>query len=198
MKKGLLTCLITTVLYSLVVYYLMYPCLNIHSFGFWMFVMSIIFVFSLVYSIVCVGNGISKLFNKKGETLSIKGVFSLVLIPVILLGIIIINFILSPLFNSRQYYKRINVVDGDFSTEIKEVDFNKLPLLDRDSSLKIGDRTMGQMSELVSQFDVSDQYTQINYLNEIVRVTPLEYSSLVKWITNRGKGIKGYITVNSL
>ena len=197
MKKGLLTCLITTVLYSLVVYYLMYPCLNIHSFGFWMFVMSIIFVFSLVYSIVCVGNGISKLFNKKGETLSIKGVFSLVLIPVILLGIIIINFILSPLFNSRQYYKRINVVDGDFSTEIKEVDFNKLPLLDRDSSLKIGDRTMGQMSELVSQFDVSDQYTQINYLNEIVRVTPLEYSSLVKWITNRGKGIKGYITVNS-
>jgi hypothetical protein len=56
---------------------------------------------------------------------------------------------------------------------------------------------MGQMSELVSQFDVSDQYTQINYNDEIIRVTPLEYSGLIKWITNRKNGIKAYITVNS-
>ena len=197
MKKGLLTCFVITIIYTLGVYYLMYPCLNIHCFSFWFFVMSIIFVFSLVYSIACVSNGLSKLFNKGGENLSLKGVFSLLLIPIILLGIIIVNFVLSPLFNAHQYYKRINVVDGDFASEIKEVDFNKLPLLDRDSSLKIGDRTMGQMSELVSQFDVSSQYTQINYLNEIMRVTPLEYSGFIKWLTNRGKGIKGYITVNS-
>ena len=56
---------------------------------------------------------------------------------------------------------------------------------------------MGQMSEVVSQFEVSDQYTQINYKNEIIRVTPLEYNGLIKWITNRKNGIKGYITVNS-
>ncbi len=121
----------------------------------------------------------------------------LLVIPAILLGIIIINIICSPFFNAKTYYKRITVEEGNFEEEVKEVDFNKLPLLDRKSTLKIGDRTMGQMSELVSQFDVSDQYTQINYKNEIIRVTPLEYNGFIKWITNRKNGIKAYITVNS-
>ena len=57
---------------------------------------------------------------------------------------------------------------------------------------------MGQMSELVSRFNVSDIYTQINYNDSIVRVTPLEYASFVKWITNRSEGVKGYITVDSV
>ena len=73
-----------------------------------------------------------------------------------------------------------------------------LPLLDRDSSEKLGDRVMGQMSELVSQFYVSDEYTQINYNNDIVRVTPLEYAGLIKWFSNRKDGVKAYITVNSV
>ena len=56
---------------------------------------------------------------------------------------------------------------------------------------------MGGMSELVSQYDVSEEYTQINYNDEIIRVTPLEYNGAIKWLTNRKKGITGYITVNS-
>lgn len=44
---------------------------------------------------------------------------------------------------------------------------------------------MGQMKDLVSQFEVSDLYTQINYNNKIIRVTPLEYANILKWFTNR-------------
>ena len=73
-----------------------------------------------------------------------------------------------------------------------------IPLLDKDSSTKLGDRVMGQMSELVSQFEVSSLYTQINYNNEIIRVTPLEYANGIKWLTNRKDGVKGYIKVNSV
>ncbi len=57
---------------------------------------------------------------------------------------------------------------------------------------------MGQMSECVSQFDVASTYTQINYNNKIVRVTPLMYADNIKWFTNRKEGIKGYIIVNSV
>ena len=57
---------------------------------------------------------------------------------------------------------------------------------------------MGQMTDLVSQFDVSDLYTQINYRDTIIRVTPLEYSGLIKYFTNKKNGIPGYITVNSV
>jgi len=57
---------------------------------------------------------------------------------------------------------------------------------------------MGGMGELVSQFDVSYIYTQINYNNEILRVTPLDYSDWIKYFTNRNEGIPGYVTVNSV
>lgn len=73
-----------------------------------------------------------------------------------------------------------------------------MPLLDKESSSKLGDRTMGEMSDWVSQFVVSDLYTQINYNDEILRVTPLEYDGIIKYFTNKDEGIKGYITVNSV
>ena len=100
---------------------------------------------------------------------------------------------------SGKYASRINILeDNSFEADIKEVDFSQIPLLDKESSSKLGDRVMGQMSELVSQFEVSSLYTQINYNNDIVRVTPLEYASGIKWLTNRKDGVKGYITVNSV
>ena len=99
---------------------------------------------------------------------------------------------------SSKYASRIKINENtNFEEDIKEINFENLPLLDKDSSSKLGDRVMGQMSELVSQYEVSGLYTQINYNNEIVRVTPLEYASDIKWFTNRKKGVTGYITVNS-
>ena len=195
-NKVLISVIISAV-YALVMYYLTFPAINIHNFSFWVYVIGVLIVFNVFNSVILLGNKVSELFQGKKKKTSLKSLSVVVTIPIIIVLIIMINICLSPVFNSKEYYKRIEVEDGDFTTEIKEVDFSKLPLLDRDSSLKIGDRTMGQMSELVSQFIVSDQYTQINYNNEIIRVTPLEYSSLIKWITNRNSGIKGYITVNS-
>ena len=87
--------------------------------------------------------------------------------------------------NAKSYYKRITInEENNFLEDIKEVNFDSLPLLDKDSSIKLGDRVMGQMKDLVSQFEVSQVYTQINYNNEIIRVTPLEYANSLKWFTN--------------
>ena len=197
-KNGTFISVLVTLIYTLVVYYLLFPSLNIHSWSFWIFIISIMIVFASLMSVLTLGIALSELFTgvKRRKKIGYYKIF--IVIPVIVLLIIVLNFFLSPLFNAKTYYKRIIVDEtGEFTTDIKEVDFNKLPLLDRDSSEKLGDRVMGQMSELVSQFDVSDQYTQINYNDEIIRVTPLEYNGAIKWLTNRGKGITGYITVNS-
>ena len=163
-----------------------------------MFLFSIIIVLVVSSSISDLKTTIENLVTKRVRREKIRGYKLFLIIPISLIIIIVINFFLSPIFNSKTYYKRISISeDVEFSENIKEVDFNKLPLLDRDSSEKLGDRVMGQMSELVSQFDVSDEYSQINYNDEIIRVTPLEYNGVIKWFTNRSKGIKGYITVNS-
>ena len=52
------------------------------------------------------------------------------------------------------------------------------------------------MVDMVSQFEVSDMYTQINYQNKPVRVTPLQYGSLIKWFTNHSDGIPAYIRID--
>ena len=196
MKKGYLFSFLLTLLYAGGYYYILYPPINITCFPFWMFLFSIFFVYTVLSCIFTAREKFVAFFNgrRKFSFFDYKILF---LIPVVLVFILILNFFLSPFFQAGEYFKRIQVVDGDFQKEVHQVDFLKLPLLDKDSSLKIGDRTMGQMSELVSQFDVSEEYTQINYHDEIIRVTPLEYHGFIKWWMNREKGIQGYITVNS-
>ncbi len=199
-NKGLLLSILCTLILGGLYYYVAYPALNLSNFQFWIFLLFIVIIFTVFNMIFGLQLRFRDLITNrklyKYNSNKIERI--LVVIPVVFVGIILVNLILSPLFFANKYYSRIIVEDGaSFSENVKEVDFNKIPLLDRSSSEKLGDRTMGQMSELVSQFDVSNMYTQINYNDEIIRVTPLEYNGWIKWLTNRKNGIKGYITVNS-
>lgn len=195
MKKSILSLIITFIL-SFIIYFFLLPPINITSMSFWVYIIMILSIYLILSSTSRMdlkGKIIGKINDIKILIISIFG---------ITIGIMLVNFILSPLFNSKAFSKRINVVedseDTNFITEVSEVDFNALPLLDKDSSSRLGDRVMGQMPELVSQFYVSSLYTQINHNNEIIRVTPLEYNGLFKYITNFKEGVKGYITVNSV
>ncbi len=192
MKKNLISLLITAII-GFIVYYFTLPALNLHSFGFWLYFLFLIAIYSitlLCFSIDSRGNIIHSIKLLGGLAISIS---------IIIVGIIAVDFILSPIFQSKSYSKRISInEEKEFIEEIPLVDFNTLPLLDKASSQKLGDRVMGQMPELVSQFYVSDLYTQINYNNTILRVTPLEYNGFFKYLANKKDGVKGYITVNSV
>lgn len=191
--KQFISILITLVI-GFILYYIFIPAINIHVFSFWVFLLVIIGI----YFIISLFMNAEKLdLNNYKFLLGYK--YLGILVIVIGVGIGVINFVLSPLFNSRSYKNRINVDSStEFTSEVPLVDFNSLPLLDKDSSQKLGDRVMGQMPELVSQFYVSDMYTQINYKKSVVRVTPLEYDGIIKYFTNRKDGVKGYITVDSV
>ena len=182
---------------GMILYFFLLPPINITSMEFWVFMMILLFMFIVLSFIDKVGETIIKIKKNDFNGLS-KLLIILFIIPIV---ITVINFILSPIFNSNAFSKRITVIedtdDSNFISDIKEVNFDSLPLLDKDSSGRLGDRVMGQMPELVSQFYVSNLYTQINYNNEIIRVTPLEYNGLFKYISNYKDGVKGYITVNS-
>ena len=191
--KQFISILITLVI-GFILYYIFIPAINIHAFSFWVFLLVIIGI----YFIISLFMNAEKLdLNNYKFLLGYK--YLGILVIVIGVGIGVINFVLSPLFNSRSYKNRINVDSStEFTSEVPLVDFNSLPLLDKDSSQKLGDRVMGQMPELVSQFYVSDMYTQINYKKGVIRVTPLEYDGIIKYFTNRKDGVKGYITVDSV
>lgn len=69
-------------------------------------------------------------------------------------------------------------------------------MLDKDSAQKLGDRKLGELADMVSQFEVSADYTQINYHGRPVRVTPLRYGDIIKWFNNRSKGLPAYLVID--
>lgn len=196
-KKHIINILITLVV-AFLYYYLFLPPINYHAIEFWIFIIIIYVLYLLLSLFSFVGYA-----SLKGNitTIKLSKTFKIMfgVIPTLILIIIVTNFILSPVFNSKSYANRIKIIEGKkFEEEVKEVDFSKVPLLDKNSTSKIGDRVMGEMTDLVSQFTVSSLYTQINYNDKIVRVTPLEYDGMIKYFTNRKEGITGYIVVDSV
>ncbi len=178
-------------------YYFMLPPLNLRAPAFWTFlVVCIVVVIAIITGFSYGSRIIVTKRNNKIPDKKYLGIFiGIACIPLL---IILVNIFNTPLFRADAYYKRIEVTASDFNKDVDLVNFDSLALLDKDSSQKLGDKVMGQMTDLVSQFEVSDLYTQINYQDQIVRVTPLEYANVIKYFTNRSKGVEGYITVNSV
>ena len=198
MKRNIINIIITLVV-GLVIYYFTLPAINLNNPGFYVYLGFLIVLYGTLDSLT--NKGIEVI--KKGQKVSISRITGKLPICLIIIGVMVVlgllaNFICSPVFNAKSYQQRITVVDGNFTEDIAEVNFNQLPLLDKTSSQVLGDRVMGEISELVSQYYVSDLYTQINYNDAIVRVTPLEYADIFKWLSNKKNGVVGYITVNSV
>ena len=85
---------------------------------------------------------------------------------------------------------------GDFASEVDEISYDQIPMLDRESAMKLGDRKLGELSDMVSQFEVAEDYTQINYQGRPVRVTPLRYGDVIKWLNNRSNGLPAYLIID--
>lgn len=205
--------ILATVLWAFVLFYVSLPALNPTDPAFWKYflMVAVFFVITLFFGKNRLGNMAAILSSAGGKKdspfpssgprkkLGKGGKIAIGCVLAVAGVILVINIIQSPLFNAGAYHNRIAIEeDGNFTEDVKQVDFSQIPLLDKDSSEKLGDRVMGQMTEWVSQFTVSDLYTQINFKNEITRVTPLEYADWIKYFTNRSEGIKGYIKVNSV
>lgn len=193
MRKKNIICLIVTLVIGLTEFYVFLPPINIQSMGFWAFLISLLFIYGICSIIPSLDSKGRLKRIGKGPKIAFGAIAGIIVI------VILINVILSPMFQSSKYASRITIDENaEFISDVKEVNFNQLPLLDKDSSSKLGDRTMGQMPEMVSQYYVSDLYTQINYNDNIVRVTPLEYNGLFKFFKNHKTGVTGFITVNSV
>jgi hypothetical protein len=178
----------------------MLPAINLHNPEFWLFIVWILFLVLAVR--LC--TGINDYYNFKRNEYDFE---KMLLVPpigrlILLIGIIVIIFIglliaSAPIFHSNAYTKLIDIkLDGNFQDDVAVITFNQIPTLDKQSAQRLGDRKMGEFADLVSQFEVSDDYAQINFQNRPVRVTPLLYGGFFKWINNRAHGLPGYIMID--
>ena len=119
----------------------------------------------------------------------------------ILLGLVILvaligSLVSAPIFRAADYRELLNVQTGSFTEDVAQISFEDIPTLDRDSANFLGDRQMGTLSDMVSQFEFSNDSTQINYQGRPVRVAPIVYADLIKWFTNQSGGLPAYIVVD--
>ena len=194
--------LFVTALVGFIYFYVTLPALNPQAEEFYGFLM----LLCLVY-IVCVfllsGGAKDNVVRTRKEKLQEwfrfvrsrclpAGILLLAILVVSLVG----EFISMPFLRAGAYRDLLAVEDGNFTQDITQISFDKIPTLDRNSAEFLGDRQMGTLSDMVSQFEYSNDSTQINYQDRPVRVAPIAYADLIKWFTNRGTGLPAYVLVD--
>ena len=184
-----------TLFIGLIYFYIELPAINLHDPGFYSF----FFLLALIYCVLSVISlGIYKTQDKH-EFFSLLKKYCMTPVIICLAFLIILgvgSLIGAPLFRARAYSELLELSEGNFIEDVDEISFDQIPMLDEDSAKKLGDRKMGELAEYVSQFEVADDYTQINYKGRPVRVTPLRYGDLIKWFTNRSAGLPAYLVID--
>lgn len=183
------------------------PPINLLSGDFWLFMILILFLIAINLIIASASNGLKLLFGKKSKVKKVKDVTQYVslfsgpirwiflTILAISLGLGMISFFNGKMFRAKSYANVIKVKNADFKQDFPESNLSTLALLDRESAEKIGDTYLGTIDK-VSQFGISKDYRQITIGKQPFRVSPLEYKSFWKWLTNRQVGINYYVKVN--
>ncbi|WP_298032920.1 CvpA family protein [uncultured Dysosmobacter sp.] len=186
--------LAVTLAVGLVYFYLELPALNFHAEEFYVFA----FLLCVVYCICAMvtsgfqGEGVRGYVGFVKKQCAIPGLVLVGLLAAIALGSISSWVVL----RAGAYSKLLTIQSGDFTAEIQEVNYGQIPMLDADSAAQLGSRKLGELSDMVSQFEILPSYTQINYQGRPVRVTSLAYGDIIKWFTNRSKGLPAYLIID--
>ena len=183
-----------TLAVALVYFYAELPPINLKSPDF--------YVFALVLCAVYCGcalltsgfqaQGAKEYFAFLKKQCAIPFFLALALLVTALVGSIAGSVIL----RAGAYAELLPFETGDFTSDVAEISYDQIPMLDRDSAERLGDRKLGELSDMVSQFEVMDDYTQINYQGRPVRIATLMYADVIKWMTNRSEGLPAYLLID--
>ncbi len=199
------------------VYYVTLPPLSIYSGSFWTFLLFIDAVIFVSYYVIGIITG--KVFaeavhtstgsiniktnvdGKKSKFIKVQFILTAAALLFVLVG----SVLSSEIFRAKTYSSLITVTDEDFAAGVAETEYvSDIALMDTASARIIGARTLGTLSDLVSQYNVSNDYTQIALRTansdtaKPYKVAPLEYASFFKWLVNSGAGIPGYVKVDTV
>ena len=104
-----------------------------------------------------------------------------VAVAVILLVIAVVGSLAgSVIFRAKSYAQLLTIEPGDFAAEVDEISYDQIPMLDRQSAERLGDRKLGE----------------ITYRVRPVRIATLLYGDIIKWFTNRSDGLPAYLVID--
>ena len=178
------------ILLAFIYYYVTLPAVNIHESGFWVFLGGLVLLILVIYGF---RKRVTSIYQLRSDKV-LKGGLVLLLAVIIVYGVGAL--LSSPVVNAKKYQALMEPEERNFADDIKEISYDQIPLLDKDSAELLGNRKMGSMVDMVSQFEVSSLYSQINYKEQPYRISPLVYASPIKWLTNQKDGIPAYVLID--
>ena len=186
--------LAVTLVFAAIYYYVVLPPINLKSEEFYIFVL-----------LCCAVYGVCAVLTSGFQGAGAKGYFDFLkkqcTVPLIVAAALAATALVGAvlgwqLFRAKDYRDLLTVQDGDFAAEVEEISYDQIPMLDAESAMKLGNRKLGELADMVSQFEVADNYTQINYKGRPVRVTTLQYGDIIKWLNNRSAGLPAYLIID--
>ena len=195
MKKGtkIIIASLITLIIAAIGFYVLLPAINVFNQELWTYIIMIAVIWSVIYFLLGV-----KDLKSVGVKESLKGMKVLgivIAIPVIVL--IVGNIISSTFFNAEKYSQIITVNEAVFEEDMSESGLvTNIALMDSDSAEMYGKRAMGNLADVVSQYQIGTSYVQINYKGTPQKVVNLEYVDFFKWFNNRKNGIPGMVMVD--
>ncbi len=186
--------LAVTLVFAAVYFYVELPALNFHAEEFYVFVFLICAVYCgcAVFTSGFQGKGVKGYVGFVKKQCVVPFVVFLALIAAIAVGAITSWVVL----RAPAYSELLTIEPGDFTAEVEEISYDQIPMLDADSAAQLGSRKLGELADMVSQFEILSSYNQINFQGRPVRVTSLAYGDLIKWFTNRGQGLPAYLIID--
>ncbi len=181
-------------------YYALHPAVNIHQQGIWLLLF-------LLFLLIALLSAIGKLAGGKGQSrvIVIQHLREIPLVSRIFVILAVTTAVLfligelagATLFRSRSYASLLPVEERVFEEDIAESDrVTDIALMDTESARIFGSRKIGSLSDVVSQYEVEPDYTQIAIQGKPWKVSGLKYASFFKWWNNRKNGIPGYVKVD--
>ena len=186
--------LLVTLVFGLLYFYVNLPALNFQSQELYvfLFLLCAAYCISAVFTSGFQGEGAKGYFHfvKKQCTAPLSLVLVMVIVTAAgsLAGWVVIR--------AKSYSELLPIQTGDFTQEVDEISYDQIPMLDADSAMLLGNRKLGELADMVSQFEILSTYTQINYQGRPVRVTSLAYGDIIKWFTNRAQGLPAYLIID--
>ena len=190
----MLISLLVTVVFGALYFYIKLPALNMHSPDFYLFVylLCIVYCGCNIFVTGYKASGVKEYFKHLLKKCTIPVVVAAAFLAISAVG----GLAGSVIFRAKTYAELLPMQEGDFSKEVKELKWDQIPMLDADSANTLANKKMGELSDLVSQFEVDGASAQINYQDRPVRATYLNYGGLIKWVNNRSEGIPAYLLID--
>ena len=194
--------LVFSTLVSAAIFYVFLPPINPTSTEFWIFLTAVLAVYLVPFGLANIfkvytlpGSAARVEFSPRTRSAGHKAMVAVILLPIAVM--IIGNIFSSTFFGAKKYASVIEVKDADFATDMPETDtVTNIALMDTNSAITIGNRALGSLSDVVSQYVASGSYTQINYQGFPKKLSNLEYDGFFKWLGNRESGVPGYVMVD--